>query len=116
MNKFVSLDKRSKKAQKEYYSRHRCTWGELNPVTKSVPSGKTYNRKKDKKRIGREFRDEFAADHFLSCFVRTAVQSQRSDSVLTDFIRLAAQSALKFVNGQGLIKVVSLSYPAIILL
>ena len=66
MNKFVSLDKRSKKAQKEYYSRHRCTWGELNPVTKSVPSGKTYNRKKDKKRIGREFRDGFDADHF--CF------------------------------------------------
>ena len=65
MNKFVSLDKRSKKAQKEYYSRHRCTWGKLNPVTKSVPSGKTYNRKKDKKRIGREFRDGFDADHFF---------------------------------------------------
>ena len=65
MNKFVSLDKRSKKAQKEYYSRHRYTWGELNPVTKSVPSGKNYNRKKDKKRIGREFRDGFDADHFF---------------------------------------------------
>ena len=61
MNKFVSLDKRSKKAQKEYYSRHRCTWGELNPVTKSVPSGKTYNRKKEKNRIGKEFRDGFDA-------------------------------------------------------
>ena len=66
MNKFVSLDKRSKKAQKEYYSRHRRTWGELNPVTKSVPSGKTYNRKKDKKRIGREFRDGFDAGLFYS--------------------------------------------------
>jgi hypothetical protein len=29
-----------------------------------VPSGKTYNRKKDKKRIGREFRDEFLAGLF----------------------------------------------------
>ena len=66
MNKFVSLDKRSKKAQKEYYSRHRCTWGELNPVTRSVPSGKTYNRKKDKNRIGKEFSDGFDAD--LVCF------------------------------------------------
>ncbi|MCR5324110.1 MAG: hypothetical protein K6E85_12660 [Lachnospiraceae bacterium] len=68
MNKFVSLDKRSKKAQKEYYSRHRCTWGELNPVTKSVPSGKTYNRKKDKNRIGKEFRDGFDADSFFADF------------------------------------------------
>ena len=66
MNKLVSLDKQSKKAQKEYYSRHRCTWGELNPVTKSVPSGKTYNRKKEKNRIGKEFRDGFDAG--LVCF------------------------------------------------
>ena len=65
MKKYVSLEKRSKKAQKEYYSKHRCTWGELNPVTKSVPSGKTYNRKKDKKRIGREFSDGFDADLFV---------------------------------------------------
>ena len=65
MNKYVSLDKRSKKAQKEYYSRHRCTWGEINPVTKSIPSGKIYNRNKDKKRIGKEFRDGFNADLFI---------------------------------------------------
>ena len=45
MKKYVSLDKRSKKAQKAYYSERRVTWGELNPVTKSVPSGKNYNRK-----------------------------------------------------------------------
>ena len=51
MKKYVSLDKRSKKAQREYYSERRRTWGELNPVTRSVPSGKTYNRKKDKKRL-----------------------------------------------------------------
>ena len=31
MKKYVSLDKRSKKAQKEYYSERRVTWGELNP-------------------------------------------------------------------------------------
>ena len=46
MNKYVSLDKRSKKAQREYHAKQRRTWGELNPVTRSVPSGKTYNRKK----------------------------------------------------------------------
>ncbi len=64
MTKYVSLDKRSKKAQKEYYSERRVTWGELNPVTRSVPSGKIYNRKKEKQRIGKEFRNGFDADLF----------------------------------------------------
>lgn len=68
MKKFVSLDKRSKKAQKEYHSKQRLTWGVLNPVTRSVPSGKTYNREKDKqerRRIGKEFSDGFEADFFV---------------------------------------------------
>ena len=68
MKKYVSIDKRSKKAQKEYYSKKRLTWGEFNPVTRSVPSGKTYNRKKDKqknRKIGREFSDGFDADFLL---------------------------------------------------
>ena len=69
MKKYVSIDKRSKKAQKEYYSKKRITWGEFNPVTRSVPSGKTYNREKDKqerRRIGREFSDGFDADFLLN--------------------------------------------------
>ena len=65
MSKYVSLDKRSKKAQKEYHSKQRCTWGELNPVTRSVPNGKAYNRKKEKERISKEFRDGFGADSFF---------------------------------------------------
>ncbi len=64
MNMYVSLDKRSKKAQREYHAKQRRTWGELNPVTRSVPSGKTYNRKKEKQRIGKEFRNGFDADLF----------------------------------------------------
>ena len=64
MNKYVSLDKRSKKAQREYHAEQRRTWGDLNPVTRSVPSGKTYNRKKEKQRIGKEFRNGFEADLF----------------------------------------------------
>ena len=55
MSKYVSLDKRSKKQQKEYHSKQRRTWEELNPVTRSVPSGKAYNRKKEKERISQEF-------------------------------------------------------------
>ena len=69
MNKYVSLDKRSKKAQREYHAKQRCTWGELNPVTRSVPSGKTYNRKKEKQRIGNEFRNGFDADLFFSLYL-----------------------------------------------
>ena len=62
MKQYVSLDKRSKKAQREYYSKQRRTWGELNPVTRSVPSGKVYNRKKDKHKIGVESRNGFDTD------------------------------------------------------
>ena len=67
MKKFVSLEKRSKKAQREYHAKQRRTWGDFNPVTRSVPSGKTYNRKKEKQRIDREFKDGFDVD-FLLCF------------------------------------------------
>ena len=65
MSKYVSVDKRSKKQQKEYYSNQRRTWGELNPITRSVPSGKVYNRKKEKERISKEFRDGFGTGSFL---------------------------------------------------
>jgi hypothetical protein len=68
MKRYVSLDKRSKKAQREYYSRLRRTWGELNPVTRTVPSGKTYNRNKDKqerRRIGKEFERGLDVGSFL---------------------------------------------------
>lgn len=64
MKQYITLDKRSKKAQREYYAKQRTTWGELNPVTRSVPSGKAYNRKKEKQRIGVEFRNGFDADFF----------------------------------------------------
>ena len=68
MEKFVLLDKRSKKAQKAYYATRRISWGELNPVTRSVPSGKTYNRKKVKeemRRINKKSGSGFGVDSFL---------------------------------------------------
>lgn len=48
MKQYVALDKRSKKAQREYYSKQRSTWGDVNPVTRSMPNGKAYDRKKGK--------------------------------------------------------------------
>lgn len=69
MVKYVPLNKRSKKAQREFHSRKRKTWGTTDPVTKSVPSKKTYNRKKEKQRIGRESGNGFDADFcFFPCF------------------------------------------------
>ena len=35
-------------------------------MIRSVPSGKTYKRKKEKQRIGKEFRNGFEADLFLT--------------------------------------------------
>ena len=65
MKKIVLLDKQSKKARKAYYSGQRHTWGELNPVSRSVPSGKAYDRNKSKqemRRIGRKSGNGFDAD------------------------------------------------------
>lgn len=43
MDRYIPINKKSKKAQKEYYAKKRNTWGELNPMTLN---GKGYNRKK----------------------------------------------------------------------
>ena len=66
MKQYVTLDKRSKNARGDFYAKQRTTWGELNPVTRSVPSGKAYNRKKEKQRIGVEFRNGFDTDFLRS--------------------------------------------------
>ena len=81
MKKYVSLDKRSKKAQREYHAKQRRTWGELNPVTRIVPSGKTYNRKKEKQRIGKEFRNGFDADLFLFASTLCWAETQNSKKI-----------------------------------
>ncbi len=49
MKQAVPLNKQSKKAQREYHARQRGSWNGVNPVTKSVPSGKEYNRTKTKR-------------------------------------------------------------------
>ena len=48
MDKFIPISKQTKKQQKEYYSKHRNTWNGLNPVTRTVPNGKGYDRNKQK--------------------------------------------------------------------
>jgi len=50
--KYVPLDKRSKREQKEYNAIQRRDWGSISPVTKKVENGKAYNRKKSKRMWG----------------------------------------------------------------
>lgn len=45
----VPLNKRSKKAQKEYHAKQRSSWYGLSPVTRTVPSGKVYDRNRVKR-------------------------------------------------------------------
>ena len=55
--KYVPLEKRSKKQQKEFHAMQRKDWGNLNPVTKKLPNAKAYNRKKAERwRIDNESR------------------------------------------------------------
>lgn len=68
MKQYVTIDKRSKKSQKEYYSGMRQTWGLLNPATRTAPNGKAYDRNKEKqarRRTGRNLSDEFDAGTFI---------------------------------------------------
>jgi len=62
---YVPLDKKSKKQQKEYHSKQRREWGNVNPVTKKLESAKVYSRKKSKQ-------GWHAYDSGLDFFIRLA--------------------------------------------
>lgn len=49
MAQMVPLNKCSKKAQKKYHAKRRGSWYGLNPITRTVPSGKVYDRKRIKR-------------------------------------------------------------------
>lgn len=44
MMQWIPMDKRSKKAQREYHAKQRGSWYGLNPITRTVQSRKTYDR------------------------------------------------------------------------
>ena len=48
--KYVPLEKQSKRERREYYSAQRGNWGGISPVTKKPPNPKAYNRKKSGQR------------------------------------------------------------------
>lgn len=49
MRKLVPLKKQSKRAQKAYHDLQRGSWYGLNPVTRTVPSRKAYDRNRAKR-------------------------------------------------------------------
>ena len=60
MERYIALDKRSKKARKAYYAAQRRTWENVNPSTRVMADGKSYRRcrqKQEMNQIGRESRD-----------------------------------------------------------
>ena len=72
MDKYVPLSKKSKKEQKKFHAMQRSTWNGLNPMTRTVPNGKAYNRKKLKQsdfRNSRDYRNEVPAVFLCRCHV-----------------------------------------------
>lgn len=48
MRQMVPLRKQSKKKQREYHARQRGSWYGLNPITRTVPNKKVYDRNREK--------------------------------------------------------------------
>ena len=46
MDKYIPVEKRSKRAKQELAKARRGTWGALNPVTRKPANPKAYNRRK----------------------------------------------------------------------
>lgn len=55
MTQSVPLNKRSKKSQRAYHAKQRGSWYGLNPVTRTVPNQKAYDRNKAKILCRRDF-------------------------------------------------------------
>jgi len=65
--KYVPLDKLSKRKRKEYYASFRKDWNGINPVTRSTPNLKAYKRKKSGQRY--EEHEPLSGFFILSTFL-----------------------------------------------
>ena len=61
MDKFVPLEKQSKKKRRAYHAARRGSWGGVNPVTRKPPNPKAYRRKKS-----RTWEDDSSGRDFLA--------------------------------------------------
>ena len=46
MKKMIPLNKQRKKALRNYHAKQRASWNGVSPITRMMPSGKVYDRKK----------------------------------------------------------------------
>jgi rare lipoprotein A (peptidoglycan hydrolase) len=53
MKQIVPLSKQSKRVQKEYHKKQRGSWYGLNPVTRTLPNKKIYDRNNAKVELKR---------------------------------------------------------------
>ncbi|SBW00011.1 conserved hypothetical protein [uncultured Eubacteriales bacterium] len=49
MKKLIPLKKQSKRAKKAYHAKQRGSWHGVCPITRTVPSGRTYDRNRAKR-------------------------------------------------------------------
>lgn len=57
--RYIPLEKRSKREQKECHTSKRGNWGDVNPVTRKTPNLKAYNRKKSERWFEHEPHSDF---------------------------------------------------------
>lgn len=65
--KFIPVEKMTKKQRKAYYAKQRLTWEGFDPVTRTVPNGRGYDRNKQRqedRRSGRMSRGYSSAHVF----------------------------------------------------
>ena len=70
--KYIPLEKRSKREQREYHATRRGNWGEVNPVTRTTPNLKVYSRKKS----GQRYEHEPIARIFYAYVMQVQLQHQ----------------------------------------
>jgi len=80
MDRFIPIEKRSKKEQKKFHSMQRSTWNGLNPVTRTVPNGKGYDRKKQKLQDRKYSR--YPEDERTCCFLFWNTEERHRGTVL----------------------------------
>ena len=86
--KYVPIEKQSKKRQKEFHATQRKTWGSMCPVTRKVPNLKAYNRNKSK------FRYESHEPNLDFLFIRQYIR-QFAANFLTRYKRIHTQSTFR---------------------
>lgn len=76
MERYIPVDKLSKKQKKAYYAAKRGSWNGVNPVSRQVPSKKIYNRKQAK-----HWREEDALPVFIWFGMQNAPYCLRNQTI-----------------------------------